>query len=659
MITKKAVLVGLDALQANILKRLLSEGEMPNIRKMIEQGFTAEAIPTLPAITPPCWVTVLTGAWPSTHGLEDFTIHHRGEQLDQRLSKLDAASSYSKICKAEFLWEAAERGGKKSIILKFPCSWPPKMKNSVQFDGCGGWGGIRCIHEIASPMCFTTDESLSAISVKPSRIRGWKNVPSNYSQALEVVLNVEPKRGGEVKRYFVLVLDSGKGIGSDMIVIAKSKNLDDIVAKLSVGEWSDWVTDTFITEKGEEKGYFKFKLMELSPDGERFKLYLTQIHRVAGFTVPEDLAEKIRKDVGPFWEYTSMRELYWRWIDPKTQLEIYEGHTEWMKKATMYLMNNYEWTLFFTHYHPIDYAQHIFWGTTDPEHPDYDQEIAKRFKDVLPRIYGLADEYVGTIIDEVDDDTLVIVTGDHGATSYHTTFYVNNLLAKEDLLSFKASNKKRGVDIDWGKTKAYGDGAVNIYINLKGRDPEGIVNPGEEYEKLRNKIIQILYALEDPLTKRHPLSMVLKREEAQGLGYYGDGAGDIVYTLKDGYYYSAVSGRKSSEPTKPEKSEGWYYTAVSGVGVLKMEEYGYAKQLPIFERTKLFNWHTSEHGSSSPFSSDLRTITIFAGPNIKKGVKRTVPIRLVDIAPTIAYLTGVPTPVNSEGSIILDALESF
>jgi hypothetical protein len=153
--------------------------------------------------------------------------------------------------------------------------------------------------------------------------------------------------------------------------------------------------------------------------------------------------------------------------------------------------------------------------------------------------------------------------------------------------------------------------------------------------------------------------MVLKREEARGLGYYGDGAGDIVYTLKEGYYYSAVLGRKAPQVTKPKKSEGWYYTAVTGVGKLKLEEGGYAEELPIFERTRLFNWHTAEHGSSSPFSKDLRTITIFAGPNVKKGMKRAVPIRLVDIAPTIAYLTGIPTPANSEGSIILDALESF
>ena len=653
MVAKRAVLIGLDALQAKLFEKFSAEGRLPNLQRLMQKGFTTEAIPTLPAITPPGWTTILTGAWPGTHGVEDFTIHHKGDPLDQRLSKADAISSYSRICKAELLWEAAERVGKKSIILKFPCSWPPRMKNSVQFDGCGGWGGIRCIHEIASPMCFTTDKPLNAISVKLLPIKGWKNVPPNYSQTLETVLNVEPKRGGRVKQYQVLILDSG--MGYDSIVITKSKNFDDVVTKLSVGEWSDWITDTFVTEKGS----FKFKLIELSSDAERFKLYLTQIHRITGFTVPDDLAEKIHKDVGPFWEYTSMRELYWNWIDQKTQLEIYEGHTKWMEKATKYLMKNYDWTLFFTQLHPIDYAQHIFWGATDPEHPDYNPKVAEKFKDALPTVYGLADKYVGSVIEEVDDDTLIIVTGDHGATSYHTTFYVNNLLAKEGLLSFKAFPETGGVGIDWTKTKAFGGGAVNIYINLKGRDPKGLVNPGEEYEKLRDKIIDILSALEDPVTKKRPISMILKREEARGLGYYGDGAGDIVYTLKDGYYYSAVLGRKIPQVTKPKKSEGWYYTAVSGVGEIKLEEYGYAEKLPIFERTRLFNWHTCEHGSSSPFSKDLRTITIFAGPNVKKGVKRAVPIRLVDIAPTIAYLTGIPTPANSEGSIILDALESF
>jgi len=291
-------------------------------------------------------------------------------------------------------------------------------------------------------------------------------------------------------------------------------------------------------------------------------------------------------------------------------------------------------------------------------HSDYDPKIAKEYEEALPRIYRLADEYVGTIMHEVDDETLIVVTGDHGSTSYHTTFYINNFLAREGFLDFKIS-KTGIIEIDWKKTKAYASGAVNIYINLKGRDPDGAVHPGEEYERVREDIIRTLYRLQDPLKKINPISMVLKREEAKTLGYYGEGVGDIIYTLKDGYYYTSVVGRKTEKVIKPVKDEGWYYTAVSGFGELKLEGKDYADKLPIFEKTRLFNWHTAEHGCSSPLSSNLSTITILAGSNIKKGVERTVPIRLVDIAPTIAHLTGIPIPRNCEGSVILDALEEF
>ena len=632
----RVAFVGFDSMRADFARKFMEEGYMPNMLRLKREGFFSEAIPTHPPLTPPGWVTIATGAWPSTTGIEDFFLHRAGKPFD-----LAYNGSISEFNRAETIWEAAEKSGKKVILLKYPVSWPPTIKNGIQVDGAGGFGGQRCRFAVSDSCCYTTDPCIKrAELITFKEVKRWINVPEGCKEAFEAELPIKNREGNVIKKYYLLILNANR---MQKIIISRSRDFNESLATLSQGRWSEWISDTFETREGLKKASFKMKLLEFNPPN-KIKLYRTQIHQDEGFTIPEELSKELIKNAGPFLERTAQDDFEAGLIDLETQLEIYEMHTDWMCKTATYLLEKCEWDLFMTQWHPIDYAQHIIWGAIDPEHPDYNPEKAHIYWDFLGKVYGLADKLLGEVVQHITNDTIVIITADHGHELIHTNIFINNFLAKEGLLRFYF-NDKGEAEIDWSKTKAYAFGMLpQIFINLKGRDPQGTVEPGEEYERLREEIIEKLYGLRDPENGKRVIKMAVKKEEMKALGLYGENVGDIIFMAERGYesvataYYGDPSwGLPVRELYMPPKI---------------------TKDLNIFERTKLFSMHTSEHSSFSPFSEAMRIPFLMRGPGVKKGVERVVPIRLVDIAPTIAYILEVPTPKDSEGSIILDAFET-
>jgi len=640
---KKVVLIGVDAATLGFFKKLAKKGLLPNLEKLMKTGVYMEAFPSPPPATAVNWSTVVTGAHAATHGVTAMSMHNPGDPLDKKYY----SGFFSSCRKAEALWEIVERIGKKVILLKYPGTWPPVIKKGVQVEGFGdpGWN----ILAIAPRLCFANynlpepkplltrppkDTLPKFILSKIVPANGWKNPPFSYSKPLEAELTYTP-RGGKRRSFYMLMVDS-KGEGYDKVVISTNKDGKNPVAFISEGEWSKWISLDFETEKGVEEGIFRFKLMELSKKGDKFKLFASQIFPKKGWTVPEDISSKLLEKVGPFQGLNSVNGPYvCGWIDEKTLFEEIEYHTKWLAEAAKYLLSNYEWDLFCTQLHIIDHMGHLFLGGMDPKCIFYDPEREKICEEMIVKTYQLADMFIGKILENLDEQTLVVVTSDHGQIPIRAPgLNANELLAKHGLINYKENPiywvypyvTKRTIDeIDWSKTKAYEACESFVYINLKGREPHGIVEPGEEYEKVRNQVINILREAKDPQTGDSIVAIVLKREEAEFLGLYGEYVGDVIYLLNTEY---SSCPRKVS-PKIP--NGGFGFTA---------------------------NHHGYLH--SSKFEDDIfteRAVTIFKGPGIVKGQQRSRPIHLIDIAPTISYLMGWPVPKQSEGAILFDILE--
>lgn len=599
------LLIGLDSVVPKFVEEFGREGRLPNLMGLREEGFWAEAIPTIPAITPPGWATVGTGAWPSTHGIEGFGVHFPGEPLDKVHDGFD-----SRLCKAQYLWEAAADAGRRCVVLKYPGTWPHRREDIVQVCGHAGYAGRRCTNDVFHSCCFATFDGDMSGHIRVEAEGGVYKLP------LPVLPNVKPKT------YFAR-------IRGGRLEVARDEGFKDILFSLAPGEWSGVVTDDFEVDGRPEPAGFRAKLLELS--SANFKLYLTHAHRSRGFTTPADLAEALFLEVGPFFEYTGPQDLWNGWIDPGTQLEVYKMHTDWMIEAAKFLLSRYEPEVFALQWHPIDYAQHIAWGGFDPRHPDFDPERGDFWWDWLGRVYEEADRLVGEIAEAAGEDAVICVVGDHGHEVYHTTFDVNRLLEAHGLL-------KRNPDgsINWAETKAFAREGIHVYVNLKGRDPEGIVEPGEEYERVREEVIEALYSAVDGRTGRHIVAFAVRREEMSWCGLYGEGVGDVIYCLREGYESGATGG-----------AGGWGLP----------EGHPKGPEAPIFAPTKLGRQHTSEHGAHLPWTERMRTLFLLKGPGVRKGVVGRLPIMLVDVAPTCAEACALPIPKNAEGRVVREALE--
>lgn len=340
--------------------------------------------------------------------------------------------------------------------------------------------------------------------------------------------------------------------------------------------------------------------------------------------------------------------------------------------ATLHLMDTRPWDMVFFVVSATDGAAHFFWKYHDPSHPLYDPTEAARYGDTLREVYRRCDQRIGELLQRLEDqpDVNVLVVSDHGQGPLGPqAVHLNTWLAGQNLLQFRdrhnnqatlgervaivashaAQRGKRWLyrqvgfqtltklrawwpdslrtrlgaetffpGVDWYHTRAFSEELRgNIWINLAGRDPHGIVQPGAEYEALRDQIVATLPELTDPATGARPIRRVWRREEL----YHGP----FLERFPD-----LVVEAEYPDVFKPHGA----YTGASAARQLTPAELG---QIII----------TGCHRSNGIF--------IAWGPDAKPGGQVTG-AALIDIAPTVLHLLGQPVPVEMDGHVLTAAL---
>ena len=132
---KKVAVIGLDCAMPHLILKHIEEGHLPTFKKLIEGGVIAEnCLVPYPTVTPPNWASIATGAWPGTHCITDFHVHKTGT-TPYNYNIVQAFNS--ERCKAEYLWDTADKAGKKCVVLNYPTAWPSHMKNGIMVGGAG------------------------------------------------------------------------------------------------------------------------------------------------------------------------------------------------------------------------------------------------------------------------------------------------------------------------------------------------------------------------------------------------------------------------------------------------------------------------------------------------------------------------------------------
>ena len=302
-------------------------------------------------------------------------------------------------------------------------------------------------------------------------------------------------------------------------------------------------------------------------------------------------------------------------------------------KVAKYLMNNHEWDLFMLTFDYTDDIQHLFWSEFFDSNSNY--------KDVIPKIYKKIDNEIGRILSDTENDSIVILMSDHGFAELKRRINfnvflkkhgyliqnkekINNLFHKilkighklipnkfEDIIKkyfFSSIFAMTYSNVNWQRTKAFTVGSGGICINLKDREHRGIVDK-DEYEKIRDEIIEKLKTLKDPKTGKPIIKEVFKREEIYKGNYVKDSP-DIVNLLIDGYKADLfrTKGQIFSDEGIATGNHSFYgFFAITGKGIKKVKH------------DKIYN--------------------------------------IMDLAPTILHLLDVPIPQEIDGKVLKESFD--
>jgi len=187
----------------------------------------------------------------------------------------------------------------------------------------------------------------------------------------------------------------------------------------------------------------------------------------------------------------------------------------------------------------IDRIQHTFWRYIDDEHPFHHGQTRKNIKrpSAIEDVYHRMDTLVGKTIAKCNDDkTVLMVISDHGFTSFRYGIDLNRWLEENGYLRIKEGQraKKHLSAIDWSQTRAFAIGLAGIFLNLVGREAQGIVNPGKEADLLREEISGKLTGLKDAADKQTVVKHVYNTLKTYQ-GPYKNEAPDLIVGYNRGF----------------------------------------------------------------------------------------------------------------------------
>jgi predicted AlkP superfamily phosphohydrolase/phosphomutase len=343
-------------------------------------------------------------------------------------------------------------------------------------------------------------------------------------------------------------------------------------------------------------------------------------------------------------------------------------------QLTDYLLKKYPVDVAMVVFTSVDTVQHFFWQYMDRTHPQHDAVGAAKYGEAILRVYQRVDEIIAKLIGSLPEDTAVLLMSDHG---FHPTsariVHINRYLFDLGLLRLHDSSQQwyhpqtliqatiKRVDtvlrrtltphqkakvsrmfpglrnmweshyaglsnIDWAQTKAYCYEILTfpscVWINVKGLRPQGIVDPGAEYEQLMRFITDKLYALKDPMTGQQLISQVYRKQEIYH-GPYLDQAPDLTLAWWDGI---TLLG-------KPSFTQDGHEPVVSFTG-----------GRPI---------SAGEWGGTHA----LQGILVFRGKPFHKG-KKLEQVEIVDLAPTLLHILGLPIREDMDGRVLHEAFKA-
>lgn len=533
---RKLIFLGLDGLDPRLTERLMAEGKLPNLTRLKEQGSYRRLRTTFPALSPVAWSTFATGVSPARHNIFDFLDRDlrtylpclsssavKGPRKFWRLGKLRIPlerGSAELLRKSRPFWTILGEHQVNCTILRIPVTFPPeKFRGRILSAMCtpdlkGSQGSFSCFTTRREQATYTGGGQYPLV-----------RSPGGLVGSLEGPENLFDVAGGALQIPF-------------RVTENLELRIQGTVHRLVPGEYSPWIRLTFRTRLGvKASGIARFLVTETEPE---FSLYVTPVNidpenPALPISHPSYYAVYLAKLMGSF-ATLGLAEDTWA---------LNEGvidEAAFLKQT--YLTHAEREQMFFD---ALERTRHgviacVFDATDRIQHMFHRHGPGGAIED----LYRRADALVGRALAYVDDGTVLFVLSDHGFASFRRGVNLNTWLHRNGYLVLEDGATESAPyfqGVDWSRTRAYALGLSGMYLNLKGRESAGIVEPADA-PALKAELIAALTGLRD---EEHDAEAIRQVYATRSLynGPYLEAAPDLIVGYNDGYRTSwdAATGR--------------------------------------------------------------------------------------------------------------------
>lgn len=546
---KKVIFLGLDGLEPTLTEKYLAEGKMPNLAKLRDEGQYSKLRTTYPALSPVAWSTFATGSNPGKHQMFDFLNRSFKSYIPELASSHVAPpAKMLKIGKwqiplgkpivelrrkSKTFWSILGEQHVASTVLRVPITFPPE-----KFEG-------KLLSAMCTPDLLGTQGSFQEFTTKSGEDVDFEagfRFPlerngSGYHGAISGPENSMAQAGGQMKIPFKL---SPNGKPGHATLELQGEKLD-----LQPGKNSDWVRLTFKAGPGVKvTGITQFRIVSTEPE---VSLYCTPISidpeaPALPISHPSYYATYLAKLLGDY-STLGFAEDTWalneRVIDEDAFLEQAYSVCDEREKMFFSTLDKTKRGMVTCVFDTSDRVQHMFFRYLEDNHPAHkaNGNGLVKYKTAIEDLYKRMDDIVGKTLQYVDDDTVLFVLSDHGFKSFQRGVQLNTWLMENGYLAVKEGADLKTQSylraIDWSKTRAYSFGLAGIYLNVKDREAEGIVEK-KDAPALMQEIAEKLTGLVDEERGEVAIQRAYPKFECYS-GPYVRVAPDVVVGYAIGY----------------------------------------------------------------------------------------------------------------------------
>ena len=551
-LVKRLIIVGFDGQDPKLTEKFMKQGLLPNMEKLAKAGCYTKLGTTYPAISPVAWSSFATGTNPARHNIFDFLDRDRRTYLPLLSSThIGSVERFLKIGpyriplnkpevrllrKSTPFWSILGEHNIWSTVLRVPITFPPDKFYGAQLSA-------MCVPDLLGTqgtfLLYTTRPAEQKFKEGGLRFQLEKN-----GDRMETTLQGPENmfRDGNPPLEVPVVIEVDRSSGKTRV------SVDGETVELEPMKLSDWIPISFKAAPAiKVSGICRMMVTEMD---DHFSLYVTPINidpekPAMPISHPSYYSTYLSKKVGHFctlglaedtWalnegvtdDGTFLQQTYD--IDRERQ-DMFFASLDHLRRGSLVCV-----------FDATDRIQHMFWHYLEKDHPANNGNGIEdaEHKDAIEAIYKHNDVLVGKVMDKLRDGDVLMVLSDHGFNSFQRGVNLNRWLQQEGLLVLKdgASGEEEWLQgVDWSKTKAYSLGLTGMFLNMKGREAQGIVEPGKEEKAVKEEIIAKLSGLKDEERGAVGIKEVFDTKRIYD-GPYSENAPDLIIGYDNGYRIS-------------------------------------------------------------------------------------------------------------------------